>query len=601
MAYIVEDTAVKPTVVKQFLGLHLDETGDTQIPLGACGYMKNVYITKTYKPKKVDGYRQEFASLGSHPIRGQWHGRVGSTLYHLFACNGHIYNKTVGGNVDLGTLADDVTSFFGFGGNVYIVNGNEYYKWTGSGSISVVQGYRNMAYVSVNPDGTNASGQGYTNISEYEPNNLLNGTHRMKFNTLVAGSIVFNLPEDGITSVDYCKVLGSTVTPTATSLTNGTVTLTIGAGEIGEDFVEIGWTKGTGSRAEVFNNKYAKLYGETNDTRVFLFGNASAKNRIVYSGLADGLASAEYLPANGYMDVGISNTAVLDFVRHQTKLVVNKEDGVHIGSYELLTDTTGTLIVSFPTAPLSDVATKPYGQVRTCNGYPIFVGESIRRLESTSVQDERNTPIISARIQNDLDKVDLSTAITVDYENRWEYWLAVGKTVWIYNYQLDVYSKLELAHTPTSFIVINGVLYMGTTDGYIMKFSEDYEDFNGEDIAWKFEMNFYDFGASYIEKTLNYLSALIQPSIRSGFKVSAITNKGLLETTETKHYLIHNFIRQDFGLMGYSTSTKPQPFRLRLKPKKFNNLKLIFESVSTLDNFTLLEYNAEVEFGGKTK
>jgi hypothetical protein len=259
------------------------------------------------KPKKVDGYRQLFDSLG-YPIRGEWYGRVGNTFHHLFACNGHVYSTSNGVNADLGTLTDDVTNFFGFSNKVYIINGHEYKVWDGTGSISDVQGYRPLTYVSVNPDGVMAKDSAGNNISEYEPINLLNGLRRIKYNTIATGSVVFKLPETDITSIDFCKILGSTATPTATDLVNGTVTLTIVDGQIGEDFVEIGYTKGTGSRAEVYSNKYAKTWGETNDTRVFMLGNNSARNRIIYSGLADGVPSAEYFPANGYMDIGTSRS-----------------------------------------------------------------------------------------------------------------------------------------------------------------------------------------------------------------------------------------------------------------------------------------------------
>ena len=128
---------VVPTTLKSFLGLN-ESNDETNITFGESPNMINWRITENRKLEKAFGYAELFDSIAAKSIQGIWNGTISGTEFTIFACNGHVYEYDPLGNTDLGALADDITSFFVFNDVLYIQNGTEYYKWTGTGSIATV-------------------------------------------------------------------------------------------------------------------------------------------------------------------------------------------------------------------------------------------------------------------------------------------------------------------------------------------------------------------------------------------------------------------------------------------------------------------------------
>jgi len=56
----------------------------------------------------------------------------------------------------------------------------------------------------------------------------------------------------------------------------------------------------------------------------------------------------------------------------------------------------------------------------------------------------------------------------------------------------------------------------------------------------------------------------------------------------------------DFSNFSFSVSNNPQPFRLKLKAKKFTNLKIIIENNEATDT-TILSLALKVEYGSESK
>lgn len=91
-------------------------------------------------------------------VRGLWSGFVDGREVLCAACNGYLWElerqengqwgKTACGAID---TSSDV-HMFGFGGNMYLLNGKEYKVWDGT-ALSDVAGYRPMVAVSVPPAG----------------------------------------------------------------------------------------------------------------------------------------------------------------------------------------------------------------------------------------------------------------------------------------------------------------------------------------------------------------------------------------------------------------------------------------------------------------
>ena len=612
MAKIMQKSIPQPAKIKNFLGLNL--TGETQLALGESPNMDNFFITENYDLEKAYGYAQMLNT--TKEIKGMWYGKIGSTYNFLIATNGHIYkisetywqetwdtNDFTTHTTDLGTLTNATTRFFAFDGKVYIQNGVEYKVWNGSGSITDVSGYIPKIVIGSAP----ATGSGTT----YEPINLLTGKKHMTYNG--NGTATYQLPETSITSVDSVYVGGvlKTVTTHYTvNTTTGVVTFTTGnLPTTGLDNVDIYWTKGNGDRDKVLKHKANILFGANNDTRVFLYGNPDEQHRIRYSELANGVPSVEYFPSTNFNDVGASNSAVTSILKQQSRMIISKDDSKsYFSNYESI-NTSGTDIVSFPVFPLSDtIGNIAFAQGQVVDNKPVVLDGGIQWFNTTNVRDERNVDKVSDKIGSAL--VGLETALTLDYKG--SYYLVLGKTIYTWHYglydsrnQKRVFSKMTFNDTPTCFLEIDGRLFFGTDTGYIMEMSQNYTTQNGTTIKAYFETGFIDFGAIYLKKTLNKIWIAMQPQTRAMAEFNYQTDKEYGQNPQTirKSLALLEIDKTTFVLPYWSflVNFNPQPFRLKLKAKKFSYLKVIIKNESATETCKILEIDMQVEYGSETK
>lgn len=579
------------TKITKFLGLNESED-ETSLQLGEASKCDNFKITDNYKLKKISGYKQLFASIGAHNVKGMWYGKISGTYHFLWACNGHIYKWTGTTNTDLGTLTDATTSFFEYGSAVYILNGHEYKKWTGTGTISDVTGYVPLVYTATPP-----SGGGTFN----ESINLLTGKKHQTFSGNNS-SRVFYLAETNITSVDAVYldgILQTLTTHYTVGTTAGTVTF-VSTPLTGQDNVDIYWTKGTGSRAEVYENKYAEIYGGANDTRVFLYGDGT--NRLQYSGLASGVPSAEYFPALGYADIGSSETKITGLTKHYDRLSVFKEKDTYYMSFELIDVGNGDMVASFPVYPLnSQHGNIAMGQPKVINNNPISISTGIYEWVANYVRDQNNAMYMSLKVQNSLNEVDLTNAIVCDHSSKYELWIAVGTTIWIYNYQLKVWYKHIVLTAPTCLLEINGDMYFGTSAGQIMHCSESYRDFNGSNIYAEWESGYYDAGNNSMEKYLERTWITLLPEDKSQLDISWITDRDpMSDPLEAK---INNltFEHMDLSDFSFLCNYNPQPMSIKTKARKWVYYKLNLKNDSELDAVQVISINYSSEISGQTR
>lgn len=596
-----------PTSINKFLGLNMDITGETQLNVGESPYMVNFQITENYKLKKVNGYTQLFDNIAARPIQGMWRGKINGAYHFLYACDGKLYKYDNGINTELGTLTDAKTFFFAFNDKVYILNGVEYKYWDGVDFLPVA-GYRPLIAINTPPAGGGTL---------YEQINVLTGAKRQTFSpdeTVKA----YQLAETNIDSIDYVKVNGELKTITTdytVDLANGKVNF-VTAPETGNPgSIEIGWTKGTGQRDLILKCRAALLYGGANDTRVFMWGNGDYKNRRFYSGLADGVPSAEYFPANYWSDVGSDEFEITDIVKQFDRQIIFTENKAYYSYFEMIGDE-----VAFPVYPLNDVkGNKAFNQARIVLNNPYTIMEGVYEWLTTSVRDERNVRYMSKRVQPALDEVDLTAAITYDHEVNGEYWLSIANNVYIYNYRNDTWYYYQFSHNITSFISINDVLYFGTDNGQIMKFDAAVRDFNGQAITAIWEMSFYDFNAEYILKYVNQMWISLKPDTKSSLDVFWQTDKdpnyiSFLDFNEidfsnftfstpssTIGYNLLDYGKINYRRWTYNTDNSPQPFGIKLKAKKFTYFKIILYNDDIYDSSTVLSINIAPRFGGVVK
>lgn len=584
---------VIPITITKFLGKNENPDGETGLKLGEASVMSNYRITDNNAMKVVDGYVQMFASIAAKSIQGQWYGEISGTKHHLFACNGHVYkhNLSTHGLTDLGALTDDITSFFMMDNAVYISNGDEYYKWTGTGSIAAVTGYRPLVAIGAPPTGGGTL---------QEANNLLTGAKHMMF-IATAGATEYTLLEQDIDSVDFVNVNGTDLTPTTdytSDLTTGKVTFVIGS--TANDIVDIGWTNTiSGERDVVVKNRYPSFFG-ANSERLFLWGDGNTR---IHSGLPIDLStSAEYFEAGAddYIGPGDSITGILG---HGDRQIIYGSTWAKY-SYQEDVTVSGVTITTFPVKDINEgKGNVAVNQAKLIVNNPYAVYKGFYQWIETEVKDKRNAIYMSSRIQPSLDAVDLTTAITFDYETLGEYWLCVGKTIQVYKYRNDTFFQIDLPDTPTNFIEIEGVLYFGTTNGQIMKFDPAHRSFNGTNIIRNWEMGFNDCGDATRQKNTDYVYVSLKPEVRSGVYINFETNKNArgMSTPKKAVYNFATFLHQDFNHYSFKTNYNPQPFPFQIKALGFAYIKFKLYNDSNVEVETILLLSFPVRFGGRVR
>lgn len=600
---------VKPAVIDKFLGLNISNTGDTQIKLGESGNMDNFYITNDYKLRKMYGYKSVYDF--ETPIKGMYTTNLGGIEYLLIATNGHLYyftrtllesdllNKTP---TLIGDIPDNEVSFFTFDKKVYILCG-KYMSWDGE-TLKEVEGYTPLVFINTPPVGGGLI---------YDEINMLSPKKHQKFNG-DGTSVDFHIAQQGVTSIDKVLVDGEEKTITTdytVDLVNGVVSFVGTAPQQAMDNVDIYWSLDDGDRDIIEGMRFGTVFGGDVDTRVFLYGNPTCQNRTYFSGLEDGVPSVEYFPATAQVDVGPSNFALTDLTRQYDRLIAttNRPEAYYmtISTESLpitLVDTTQTtrLVPSVGTFPLNEVhGNIAPGQGQLIDNYPVTIDRNaIIQWKASNVRDERNMEDISQKIRLDLINRDLKHFKTLDHQSENQLWVYHGELVYIYNYFNKTYSRIRLGNYMNDIVDLGNRIYSGTDLGKIMQWGEEYSNYDGDLINAHWEMNFEDFESTYLRKTMNRLWVLMQPQVHSSAEIGYITNRNESKTKKRIEYKLLLLDDVDFSNFSFSISRNTQPFRLKLKAKKFTNMKITIDNNDDND-CTILELSLRVEAFGESK
>ncbi len=617
MAQLSIGNTVVPVKIEKFLGLNTTDTGDTQIAMGESGNMDNFYITNDYKLRKIDGYKTFYKF--STPIQGMYATNLGGTEYLLVATNSKLYYFLREDLEDhehwdglqptlIGNIGENETSFFTFDKKVYILSG-KYQSWDGE-TLQEVVGYTPLVFIN-----TPATGGGVI----YDEINMLNPQKHQTFNG-DGTSTTFHLAQnyktndrgEDLDSIDKVYVDGNLVPSSnyTVDLHNGTVTFST-APQQAMDNVDIYWSYDDRDRKIIEGMRFGTVFGGNVDSRVFLYGNPDCQNRTYYSGIADGIPSVEYFPATAQVDIGPSNFALTDLTRQYDRLLAttNRPEAYYltIGTESLsitLSDnsTTTRLVPSVSTYPLNEIhGNVAPGQGQLIDNYPVTIDRnSLTLWKATNVRDEKNMENISQKIQLDLTNADLQYYKTLDHQSKNQLWFGIDNKIYIYNYYNKTFSRLRIADSMTYLADLGNRVYMGTDSGKVILWHEDFTNFDGEIIFAHWEMNFSAFGTAYLRKTMSKLWVLMQPQMHSSADVSFMTNRN--ESTMKKHieYKLQFLDDVDFSDFSFKISVNPQPFRLKMKAKKFTNLKVVIDSNEDTD-CTILELILRVESFGESK
>ena len=168
MARIAAKNDITVLKIKAFLGLNENPDGNTTLKPGEMAEMKNFRITKDkhlqIRPgtKTVLSLADALLALGGESVQadaetrlwGVWRGTVGGGEHILASYGGHVDLNSATA-ADKGTATQDETTFFPFGGKVYLINGHEYLSWDGGAdtTFQTVEGYIPLVQTATTPAG----------------------------------------------------------------------------------------------------------------------------------------------------------------------------------------------------------------------------------------------------------------------------------------------------------------------------------------------------------------------------------------------------------------------------------------------------------------
>jgi len=624
MAQFKQIKPPSPIKIDQFLGLN-ESVGDTEIKLGESVKQENFRITKNYKPEKRPGHNKFIESTTD--IMGSWHGELGGKDVILFTTGGFLYQYNlnistsetelanlsvtpwddslvwVDGDVwdeslnpavtQIGAIADEKTEFLWFNSQVHIKTLTNWKTYDGTTYADMV------AYVPTVAVNAPPTGGG----TLFEEQNLLTGKKKMTF-IQASSATAFKLSEASIESVDKVYLNGVLKVLTidyTVNLTTGTVTF-VSAPTNGAT-IEVEWTKTVaGNSALVLSHKFMVDYGIDNDTNLFIFGGTHEPNTFRYSMVG----KPNYFPANAFVNVGSNQFSVTDLVAQQQSLLVFKEDSTYIVRptvNPLYESNAGLNPYDFGYEDLNEKIgnVAPKG-VQLIKDTPVSLdGFSMWLWSITYVETQRGADIISDRMKLSLEDLDLSTAVTFNYQNQKEYWVCVGDKVYIWNYGNDtmyIYTNVSA----DQFLDVNNKVYF-TSGTEIRRFDKSFTGDDELEIPCKLYLGFSDFGSLQYRKMMRDEWVAISPASRTSVDIKFITDKveEVGAETYTVEYRFLDFDDIDFNDISFNSNVNPQPNRLKAKVKKFTYIQVLFENNTNNETLTILKLLMQAQVQGYSR
>lgn len=598
--------------ISRFLGLNENPDGDTAIKVGEMAEMRNFRITQGDHLQKRPGTKAKLnldtmakaipntAYTGNEPRKlwGAWVGSVGGKEHVLAVYGGYIWDVDIvaGTTASKGTAAAAEASFFGFGGKVYLLNGEEYKSWDGGENTGFtdVTGYIPLVQTATTPAGAG------TLLEEV---NRLNGMRRVEFSPDGTAK-TFQLPEATINEVTEVKLLGVVQSNYTVSLLAGTVTLNTAPVQ-GVNTLVVTYRKGNGKRSEVTGMRFAELFNGSSDTRVFLYGDGS--NRAIYSGVDydTGMASAEYFPDLYEVHVGESNTPITALVRHHARLMAFKSDSAWAITAGTVTLVTGAQTAAFFVSTVNrQFGNDAPGQVKILENNPLTLdagGVYHWEVNNYSGGNENNAKRISDRVTDSLSTFDFKRVRTVNIKGEQEYWILGrdGRAL-ILNYATDAwyfYDGLPFSE----FLETGDGNYGFCEDGRVVLMSREYKGDDGEEIDCYAATGSMDFGRDWLLKYSPVIFVAMKPEQNASIYVSVETNRRSDYPKKQVVYSFSTFLHVDFNHFSFGTNRKPQVKKVKMKVKKAAFYRLIFSSTSRMSTATIIETDVQLRYAGNVR
>lgn len=598
----------------RFLGLNESADGPSSIRDGEAARMENFRVTDNYHIRTRCGYKQLRAPVEDEEVSFIWSGYLGNVEMCIWAAGDTLYRFFQDGTSQViatapGMYFSGVCNAFDFDGALYIMTPpSGFYKYDGT-TLSEVEGYIPTVLISCDP----ATGAG----TEYEKINLLtkkriatyngNGS-ATTFKLLETAASVQSVKGPVIRSFDGSTQLSGQVVYAFTfDEAANTVTL-LGAPPAGTNNVIIEYTADTaGGRNQVTRMQFAETYNGSTDCRVFLYGDGS--NVALYSGItADGHATAEYFPSMNEVAVDDSNSPITGMIRHYSRLLAYKPDGVFTISYDAITTAEGETIAAFYVRPMNrEIGNEMWGQVRQVYNYPrSFSHGSLYDWKQTSsfYRDERYAKIVSDRVQQTLLTANPRACVAYDDLRNHEYLLFLNDeagTVLVHKYTLDVW------YLYTGFSGVRSVerfgerMLLGMQDGRLLDWSEEFATDNGAEITSIWHSAFLDFGMDYMRKNAAEIWVALKPAADAEVEITATTDRRISNTVKTVASRLSTFSEVSFARFSFGTNRAPQVKRIKIKTKKFVFYQIKLRAVSRQSGTTVLGMDHKIRYTSQKK
>lgn len=601
--------------IRRFLGLMENPDGDTTLKAGELAEMRNFKITQEQHLQKRPGSKSVIslrtaanaagASISTDDetarICGVWRGRAGDGEHTVAAYAGYLFDVDVANNSArvIGQCTEAETSFFGFGGKVYLLNGTDYMCWDGGAD---TQFAAVTPYVPLIQTATTPGGEGTT----LENVNRLTNERRVQFSP-DGTAVTFQLPEKDVTAVTAVKLGGAEQSGWTLAAADGKVTLT-SAPAAGTNTLEICYTKGEATASEVRGMRYAELYNGSTDTRVFLYGDGT--NRAIYSGIeyGTGQPSAAYFPAMSELTVGEANTPVTALVRHYSRLMAFKPGSAWVIQYSQMSLDGGSTTAAFYVQPVNrQIGNEAPGQVLLVENDPLTLeGDDVFIWKSTSrsgyiTTSENNARRLSDPVARTLHGINGAEVRTANLAREHEYWLMLGEgRALIFNYGNSTWYYYD--HLPFSLVLeIDGEVYGFSGDGRVVHFSRMYRNDDGLAIDCYAATGAMDFSKDWLLKYSPMLFVAMQPESGARIYVTVETNRRSEYPEKVVAYNLATFLHANFAHWSFRTNRKPQVKRVKIKVKKATFYRLVFKSNSASATATVIETDIKLRYAGYVK
>ena len=518
-----------------------------QAAIGELGYGEYLYIWYDELPYAINensivtvgnetwlqGYLMTSKAQSTSPVAGLWSGLVQGKEMLLAACNGKVWSL-YDADTDVMTripLGDVDTSgrvtFFPFGGNVYILNGHEYYVYDGA-LLSPVDGYIPIVAKQLSSTSGETTGEYINRLTNY----------RRVWLSPDGTETSFQMPEQPIVWTDQCYVrdlgTGEDVPSTDYSVDAqaGTITFTTAPSRSVNSY-EVCYSvePEIDYRAQVTGNRFSELFSGPTDNMVFIYGDGT--NRALYSGMDDdGMPRADYFPDQYEVHVGDSNTPLTSLIRHYGDLVCYKTDSAWAITQSSMELASGDSTIAIYCTPVNrDKGNVAPGQVRLVENNPVTCSErelyqwiNSSYYTSTLSRDERQARRISDRIQSSIKEIDLPECCMWDDNDGQEFYISDNKVTLVWNYAADAWYRYE-GIDAVCMCNFHGEVIYGTSDGLIARLTYDSMGDMGYPIKAEWVSGAIDFGAANMRKYSSSMWVGLKPEAGTSVDVKLITDR----------------------------------------------------------------------------